>query len=159
MARVTAGLKKMIEDGRIPAARYGGEITSIQVRKGWEIARVKIVESEDEELLGRQVSFFLLNEDQGNSIGLQQLMTHLHWEDVPEDEEGEQDTKTSLIGVKFKFDLFYEGSQQRVRPVLEEEDYAWQRELMGGGESDEEEEEEEEKPRRKAPAKKKLSKR
>lgn len=141
MAKVKAGLKKMIEDGRIPADRYQLEIKGVAVRKGWEIARCSIVEAEDDELLGRSVSLFLLNEDQGNSIGLQQLMTCMHWEELPEDEEGEQDTQTSLIGVKFPAEVSYDGGQMRVRPVIEEEDYKWQRELLGDAKEEESEDE------------------
>jgi hypothetical protein len=161
MAKVNVGLRKMIEEGRIPSDRYTFEIKKIDVRKGWEIARCVVVEAKDDEILGRSAGLFLLNSDQGNSIGLQQLMTAMHWEEIPEDEDGERDTKTSLIGVKFEGDISYDNGQMRLRPVIDEEDWEWQRDLLGESETtsndeeeeeteeEEEEEEEEEKPRSK----------
>lgn len=133
MAKIETGLKDIIESSRVPAARYTWEIRSVSVTKsGWEMARSVVVEAEDEEVLGRTANLLLLNEDQGQSIGLQQLMTHKHWTELPEDENGERDTRTSLIGVRFIGDLFYEDGKSRLRPVIEEDDWGWQNSLLDG---------------------------
>jgi len=160
VAKIAKGLKALQEEGRVPPGDYTGEIKNVDITKnGWEFANVQIVEAEDDEILGRKVRLFLLNEEQGISIGLQQLMIQQHWDEVPEDEEGERDTRTSLVGVKFPFVLTYEGAQARVKPALTDEDYEWQRNLMDG--SQEEEEEEEERPKKKVASgsKKKTSRR
>lgn len=132
MARVTQGIKEMAEADLIPEESYMMRVLSVDEvgDKGWEVARCGFDNPSDKGLVGRRVDYFLGRE--GNWRGLQRLLQAAQLTELPEDENGDQDTQTSLVGVVFPASITHGERngmpENRLSPNI---DYDWLASVMG----------------------------
>ena len=101
MAKVTDGVKTLMESDLIPDATYRLRVNKVRPAGSWEVADLGFVNPEDPELVGRRLSYFLGEPSTNNWRGLTDLLKAAKLLEVPKDENGDQDTKTSLIGIEF----------------------------------------------------------
>lgn len=101
MAEVTAGVKSLMEADLIPDASYNLRVNRVRDAGSWEAADLGFVNPSDPELVGRRLTYFLGEPSTKNWRGLTDLLKAAKLLEVPKDENGKQDTKTSLIGIEF----------------------------------------------------------
>lgn len=101
MAKVTAGVKSLMESDLIPDAQYNLRVNRVRDAGSWEVADLGFVNPDDPELVGRRLSYFLGEPSTNNWRGLTDLLKSAQLLEVPKDENGDQDTKTSLVGIEF----------------------------------------------------------
>jgi len=135
MYDLNKGLKDTLEENMIPNDTYTWEITEIGKAndRGNVSAKCKIVEADDDELLGRSQRMVVFNEDTGPTISGQQVLIQnrlTHW---PEDEDGERTVK-AIVGLKFfgKLAPGKDPGRSFLNPVMEQEDYEWRDKLLAG---------------------------
>lgn len=137
MAKVKEGIRKLMESDLIPDKDYEGQVMRVRDAGTWEVADVSIVDAEPE-LIGRRLSYFLGEPSTNSWRGLTELLKAAKLEEVPKDENGDQDTKTSLVGVKFPMRVRRRdgkrGPENVVYPIADND---WVGKMMGGGPSGE----------------------
>ena len=102
MAKVTDGVKTLMESDLIPDATYRLRVNKVRPAGSWEVADLGFVNPEDPELVGRRLSYFIGELSTGNWRGLTDLLKSAQLLEVPKDKEtGEQDTMKCLDGIEF----------------------------------------------------------
>ena len=116
--KITDGIKEMDKSNMIPEARYMWEVDEVKEieskkdGKKYELAECKMLDAPEEALKGRTISFFIVNVAQSDVTGLSTLLKAAKLLGVPEDENGNQDTMTSLKGVQFPGDIVHEADKK-----------------------------------------------
>jgi hypothetical protein len=134
MAEVKESIRDMAEADIIPEADYMCRVLEVREvgQKGFERAWIGLVDPPDKELVGRRFSYFLGRPGEWN--GLSRLLKAAKKLDVPVDENGKQNTLTSLTGMEFPAHISKregrEGPENSVGPII---DYQWVAANIGTG--------------------------
>jgi hypothetical protein len=140
--KIEKRVKGMMESNLVPEDDYDMVVNRVKDagESGWEVAVLGFKNPSDKELKTKTIDFFICNNQTGTTEGLRDLLLAAQLTELPEDENGEQDTKTSLPGVEFPARVTRgtgkRGPTNWVNPII---DWDWVKENVGDDDDEEDE--------------------